>query len=569
MCIGITYFTNQGGIFLTPEFTDLTVAQICEAIDALSPCMDDFIYIYDLVNDFFYISKLAVERFYLPSNQFHNVIENLANLVYPADFPMLQQDLGELIEGKKEFHDLLYRWNSVHKNPIWINCRGFIVRDGNTPLYMLGCINEIGARQKADNVSGLLGVTSLKNHFSEEHKKHPCGYLLRLGLDDFKEINEKLGSDYGDLILKRTAECITSCLLPDQKLFRAVADEYLIANFSERSTREAVEQYKKIRQTIDAFVRENNYEVIYTISGGILRSDQLGSCSFSDAMKFSEFSLNEAKRHGKNCCYIFCREDYDKFLRKRTLSQLLRRAVTHGFIGFEAYLQPLIHTDTGAIYGAESLMRFHTEEFGMVSPGEFIPLLEETGLIIPVGKWMLNEALRFCHEIQKVIPDFKISINVSYVQVVKSNILTEILDAVENHNVPPSTVIIELTESGLLDPDNRITKLWARLKEKGIHLALDDFGTGYSNFHYFNELKPDIIKIDRTFTLKAVVNDYEFKLLSLMSNMVHSMNLRICVEGVENTDELTRMKEILPDYCQGYYFGKPCPFGEFTEKFVR
>lgn len=553
---------------MASEFTGLTVAQICEAIDTLSPCMDDFVYVYDLVNDFYYISKLAVERFCLPSNQFHNVIENHAKFVYPADLPMLQQDLEELVAGKKAFHDLLYRWISVDNDPIWINCRGFVVRHENTPLYMLGCINEIGARQKADNVSGLLGVTSLKNSFLADSAGLPSGYLLRVGLDDFKEINEKLGSDYGDLILRRTAECITACLLPGQKLFRAVADEYLIVNFSRRSIEEAIEQYKHIRKTVDTFIKENNYEVIYTISCGILKNEHFCDSSFSDAMKFSEFSLSEAKRHGKNCCYIFCHEDYDRFLRKRKLSQLLRRAVTHNFDGFEAYLQPLINTDTNTIYGAESLMRFHTKEFGMVSPGEFIPLLEETGLIIPVGKWMLNEALCYCHKIQKVIPNFKISINISYVQVLKSNIIGDILTAVEQYQIPPSTVIIELTESGLVNFDNRILKLWARLKEKGISLALDDFGTGYSNFHYLNDLKPDIIKIDRTFTIKAVSNDYEFKLLSLMSNMAHSLNLQVCVEGVENTSELMRMKQVLPDYYQGFYFGKPCPFPEFQENFV-
>lgn len=554
---------------MTSKFTGLTVEQICETISTLNPCMDDYIYVYDLVNDFYYISPSAVKRFCLPDYQFHNVVENHAKFVYPADLPELQCDLNELIEGKKDFHDLLYRWISVNNDPIWINCRGTVVRDQNTPLYMIGCINEIGARQKADNVSGLLGVTSLKSYFSESHEAFSTGYLLRLGLDDFKEINEKLGSDYGDLILKHTAECITACLLPDQKLYRAISDEFLIANFSERSIEDAMEQYRHIRRTIDNFVKENNYEVIYTISGGILKNEQLATASFSDAMKFSEFSLNEAKRHGKNCCYIFCSEDYDKFLRRRKLSQLLRRAVTHDFDGFEAYLQPLIDTNSGTLYGAEALMRFQTEDLGMISPAEFIPLLEETGLMIPVGKWMLNTALFFCHEILKKLPDFKISINISYVQVMKSNIIIEILNAVDKYQIPPANVIIELTESGLVELDNRITKLWAHLKKAGIHLALDDFGTGYSNFHYFYELKPDIIKIDRTFTLKAITNDYEFKLLSLMSNMAHSMDLRICVEGIETTKELERMKELPPDYCQGYYFSKPCAFDEFWERFVK
>lgn len=107
---------------MTSKFTGLTVAQICKAIDTLTPCMDDFVYVYDLVNDFYYISKLAVERFCLPSNQFHNVIENHAKFVYPADIPMLQQDLEDLVAGRKVFHDLLYRWVSVNNDPIWINC---------------------------------------------------------------------------------------------------------------------------------------------------------------------------------------------------------------------------------------------------------------------------------------------------------------------------------------------------------------------------------------------------------------------------------------------------------------
>lgn len=550
------------------EFTGLTVSQICETIDILSPCMDDFVYVYDFINDFYYISPLAVRRFRLPDHQFNNVIKNFATFVYPSDLPELQADLDEIISGKKDFHNMLYRWLSPDNDPIWINCCGSLVRHEGTPLYILGCINEVGNRQQADNVSGLLGFPALQSYLLKKRNNQPQGYLLRLGLDDFKEINEKLGSDYGDLILKHTAKCITACLLPDQQLFRAMADEYVIVNFSDRSMEDAVEQYKNIRKTIDDFVRENNYEVVYTISGGILTGAQIAQSSFSDAMKFSEFSLNEAKRQGKNCCYVFNSEHYEKFLRRLKLSQLLRRAVTHNFKGFEAYLQPLVDADTNTLYGAESLMRFHTEEFGMVSPAEFIPLLEETGLIIPVGRWMLNTALKFCHEIQKTLPGFKISINVSYVQVLKSNIVAEIISAVAKHKVPPSTVIIELTESGLVEPDSRITKLGARLKEKGLHLALDDFGTGYSNFHYLNELKPDIIKIDRTFTLKAISNDYEFKLLSLMSNMVHSMDLRICVEGIENPGELSRMKALPPDYCQGYYFGRPCPFNEFSERFV-
>lgn len=546
----------------------ISVDQLCEVINLLNPCMDDYVYVYDLVNDFYYISPSATKRFCLPAATFNDVVASHEKFVYGPDFAALQEDLCQLLEGKKDFHNLHYRWLSVDNEPIWINCRGQIIRQDGKPLYMIGCINETGRRQQADNVSGLLGVSNLKSIISAENFVLPDGYMLRLGLDDFKEINEKLGIEYGDILLKRAAVCITSCLLPEQTIYRAGSDEFMIADISGRTVADATAQYKHIRQAIDQFVEENNYEAVFTISGGIVKNADCRESGFSSIMKFSEFAMNEAKRNGKNRSCIFEMENYEKFLRRRRLTQLIRKSITNNFAGFEAYLQPLFCVEDNSLYGAEALMRFKTEEFGMVSPGEFIPVLEESGLIIPVGKWMLHESLELCNKIHQINPHFRISINISYIQVLKSNIIAEILTAVTEHSIVPSTVIIELTESGLVAPDARVTKLWSRMKDQGIKLALDDFGTGYSNFHYLNELKPDIIKIDRTFTVKAVQNEYEYNLLSLISNMVHSMNLKVCVEGIETTDELGKMKELFPDYCQGYLFGRPCPYNEFVEKYL-
>lgn len=550
------------------DFHNLTVSQINEFIDILYTCMDDYLYVYDFTHDFYRISPHALKRFALPAESFHNVIMNHEKFVYPDDLEELQVEINDIIAGKRNFHNMQYRWMSHQGEPIWINCRGYIAKSGNTPIYMVGCINEIGKRQKADNVSGLLGISSLQAFLNDRRLHMRKGYLLRLGLDEFKEINERLGSDYGDMVLRQTAECIKACKLPGQEIYRAMADEFLVVDFQGNDLQTAVEQYRQIRHTVDRFVEDNHYEAVFTISGGILACDNLEGMSFFDMMKLSEFSLNEAKKKGKNLFYIFNQEDYDRFVRTREITKLLRRSVNNNFEGFEVYLQPLYNAETESLYGAEALMRFHSEEYGMISPAEFVPILEETGLIMPAGKWILHEALVLGHKIQKLQPDFRISINISYIQVMKSNIISEIISAVMEHEVLPSTVIIELTESGLLDSDTRVAKLWAKLKEKGIHLALDDFGTGSSNFQYLNELKPDLIKIDRSFTVKALENEYEYNLLSLMSDMVHGLNLKMCVEGIETVDELSRMKELSPDYCQGYYFGKPCTFEKFKEDFL-
>ena len=550
------------------ESQNLSIHQLCEAIDLLDTCMDDYLYVYDFENDFYYISSHAQDRFSLPSCSFHDVALTHSQFVYPPDFPKLKDELALLSKGGRTSHSMQYRWTGHDGQPIWIDCRGTIISEGDKPLYLFGCINEIGAVQKADNVSGLLGESTLKSYIQQFLPKLPNGFLLRIGLDDFKKINEKLGTDYGDRILKQTADDISSCILPGQKIYRVQSDEFIVLDFAGGTEAIAIDLYKRIRSFISKFVADNHYEAVFTISAGLLTSENIIQHTYSDIVKYSDFSLNEAKRQGKNLCYIFQQADYDKFCRRQELTKILRQSINEGFNGFEAYFQPLFASRTNTLYGAESLMRFRSESGNMISPGEFIPILEETGLIIPVGQWMLHTVLKRAKEIIGICPDFHISINVSYIQVMKSDIINEIIRAVSDYQIPPSNVIVELTESGLLVSNLQLAKTWSKLNEQGIQLALDDFGTGYSNFHYLHTLRPNIIKIDRSFTLNALENEYEYNLLALISGMVHDLNLTVCIEGIETNEERLKMLNVSPDYYQGFFFGKPCPYEEFVKNFI-
>ncbi len=555
---------------MKPRFEDISTSTIREVIELLSPATDDYLYVYDFAQDYYYISPYARQRFLLEDNAFHGVATHLEKMVYPEDFPKLRADLNEILQGDRCTHNLTYRLLSAEEKPIWINCRGTVVRDeAGKPLYMAGCINEIGKDQKADNHSGLLGASSLKL-FLSQHKEHfPDGFVLRIGLDGLKGVNARLGIEYGDLVLQKTSEFITECLLPGETLYRVVGDEFLILDFEGRTTTTGKEIYRHIRDKIRDFIMAKNYEVMFTISGGMLDCRDIGDPSYSLVMKYTEFALNEAKRLGKNTCYLYLPEDYGKFLRRRNLNLHLRQAINNRFEGFEAYYQPLFSADDHRLIGAEALMRFRCEEFGMVSPGEFIPILEETSLIVPAGRWIMHEALKMCRDVQKYIPDFKISINISHVQILRSSIGREILAAIEQYGIDPKYVTIELTESGLLETDQRFTTLWSHLKEAGITLALDDFGTGYSNFHYFTDLQPDIVKIDRTFAAKAATDEFEFEILSLFSKMIHELNLKVCVEGVETAAELEKLCQLPPEYLQGFFLGRPCPKAQFIEQFVQ
>jgi diguanylate cyclase (GGDEF)-like protein len=547
----------------------LPITQFKDVIDTLSPCMDDYLYLIDFRNDYYYISPSALDRFSLEKNEFHNVMEEHKKVVYPDDFGKLCADLEELRKGEKDFHNLQYRWIDHEGNPVWINCRGkLICTDDGEPAYLVGCINEIARNKKADNVSGLLGEQTLRREFEAQDGSKRKGFLLMIGIDEFRAINESKGMDYGNMVLRRTADCIRKEIEPGQELYRAIADEFVITDFRGTDVAEAIQLYEKIRKVVRRFIEENKYEVVYTLSAGIVKLTGEEEQNYVNMMKLLEFAMNEAKGRGRNTYYIYEEKDYKAFLRKRELIRILRHSVNDNFNGFEVYYQPIVDIKERKLSSAESLLRFHTEELGMVSPVEFIPLLEESGLIIPVGQWVLEQAMAACKKIQEKMPDFRVSVNLSYIQVLKSNVLGEILTTVMKYGVKPGSLMIELTESGFLEANEKFLSFCAGLKQYGIPLALDDFGTGYSNFRYLSNLCPHTLKIDRSFTLKALQNDYEYNLLQHMADLTRSINTKFCIEGIETNQELHKICGIKPDYIQGYYFGKPCAYHEFVNQYI-
>ncbi len=547
----------------------IPVEQLRFFMSELDTCMDDYLFILDLNTRHYEISRSAVDRFMIPSDDYYLTDEILAKQVYSKDIPLIVDELRELVEGKKDYHDVEYRWLDKEGKPVWINCRGKALADDDGNIrYLIGCVNEIGRKQKADNVSGLIVSTGMQNFLCESCGAEQHGFLLRLDIDNFREINEKLGMSYGDVVLRDTAERIQSALCDGQMLYHIAADEFAVLDLVSKTPKDAHQLYRQIRKRIDRYLAENSYTTFFTISAGIVELSQADSQDYVTLMKLAEFSLNEAKKRGKNTDYFFNRTDYDAFLRRKALLESLRQAVLHDFSGFETHFQPVEDLHENTLCGAETLLRFRTEENVSVSPAEFIPLLEESGLIIPVGRWVLNEAMDFCRKMQTKIPDFKVSVNISYIQVLKSDLIRDITDLLAQHGLAAGSIQIELTESGFFESDTSYINFCTDLKTLGIPLALDDFGTGYSNFHYLYHIDPQIIKIDRSFTLKALNYDYEYNLLHHMVELAHSINSKLCIEGIETKEELDKICTLGPDYIQGYYFGKTYPGPMFLAEYI-
>lgn len=553
---------------------NMSKKQIEDAIRILNPCMNDYLYVFDLKEDYYVISKHATERFILPSDKFYNATKKHEDFVYPEDISMLGKEIEQIKAGKKKFHDMKYRWLDKHNNPVWINCRGSVLFDENTqPHYLVGCINEIGVKPEADNVSGLLGEYALDRYIKDTCTDNiPDGFIIRMSIDNFSTINADFGMSYGDFILKRTAECILESIKPTQKLFKAGSDEFIIVDFNGSSINEAVDIYKQCKKHINNFIENNRYNTIYTLSAGIINTRDI-TLEEENYVKLSEFALKTAKDNGRNNYYIYSKTDYDSYKRKLYISKALHNAVNEDFKGFQVFYQPVVDASTYMLTGAEALMRFSIKKEGVdeceyISPVEFIPVLEETGLIIPAGRWILEQSAKQCSIWNEHVKDFRVNINVSYIQVMKSDVFSDIMSVIDKYSLQPSCIGIELTESGYLDSSTHFNHLWRKLKDNGVYVILDDFGTGYSNLHCLSDLKPNYIKIDRTFTLKALKNKYDYKLMTYIIDMAHSLGLKLCIEGVETSDDLRQLRQSGADYIQGYLFGKPYPAVEFEKRYV-
>ena len=539
-----------------------------KAAELFSSCMNDYLYVYDITNDTYYITERATERFDLPGSIFHHVVEGHRQFVYPDDLTMLQKDLDDLISGRKNKHNLRYRWMSIDREPVWINCQGrtFRMKDQNVFL-MIGCINEIGEKTKADNVSGLLGEVSFEEQLHQFRGLPRC-FIMRFGIDDFKNINESLGVNYGDHVIYDVANCITECLQPGQYVYRMPADEFVVFDLLSESRKEVKQLYDLIRCHIDDHIAEHEYEALYTVSCGVISYEDIDSLDYEQITKLSQFALTRAKERGKNQLNFFNGAEYETFVANRRMTRNLQRAVSKEYRGFELYFQPIVKTGTGEVFAAEALLRYRNEEGELIPPSRFIEQLEESGLIVPVGRWIIHAALQACVACQQYRPDFKVSINFSFVQILKSPIYDDLIGAIEKYHLRPESVIVELTESGYLESNKAVVNLWRKLKEYGVQVALDDFGTGYSNLMNISQMQPDILKIDREFTVKALRDDYAYRLLVQIIEMVHSLDIKEVVEGIEQEEELERIAVLGPDYIQGYFYSAPCSIPEFMDKFV-
>ena len=543
--------------------------QITEVFQALNQTSDDYFYILDFMEDSYSICNRAVQRFHLSTDYICPVSTDLREVVVEEDYPVLQKELELLKDGKKSFHDMEYRWYGRDMEIIWIHCRGTVVRgkEGNVRL-LVGSITEVGKEEKRDRLTGLYGESRLALDAERMLlKEDGNGFLMLIGVDDFREINEKYGIDTGNSLLRELTGIIRECMEPGMMLYRLVADEFVLFCQNAISAERVRGLYENIRENIFRHIEEEDYRNFYTVSAGLLAAPY-PSGTYGELVKYLEFAMSEAKRRGKNGLVEFSKNDYDAYVSRLEIKEELRKSIFNNYEGFTLYYQPIVDAKSYEIKGAEALLRWNSSKYGSMSPGVFIPVMEDSGLIIPMGSHVMKEAVECCCRLKKYISSFHININLSYVQLKKTDVLEELRVHLGMLEVCPENIMLEITESGYIETDLAFRQAMEEIQSQKMRLAIDDFGTGYSNLRYLKDLRADMIKIDRSFGIRAMESEYDYTLLGHIIEMAHSIGLGVCLEGVETEEELVKLQRLGPDFIQGYLFGRPVPENVFVEKYL-
>lgn len=540
---------------------------------------NDSIWELDLKSNVFFASDKFYEITGYKVQRKFNVNIFFKKYVHNEDTHYAIEHFQNHVNNKTIIYKSEFRMKIYDGTYIWISVRGKALRDSEGKVLKLsGSITDITDRKNSedkikfmayyDDLTKLPNRTFFMNNLKQELKitklQNSKGAVFFIDLDNFKNINDSMGHDYGDKLLIYLAKQMELLISEKDTICRLGGDEFILLHpYYEEAE---VESYAKaLLGLFDNFFEIDNKRMYITASIGVALYPKDGSDT-STILKNADSAMYKAKELGKNQFARFDEEMYLKLERKTRIDRILRNAIEKNELSI--HYQPQYDAKTNEIFGFEALLRLNSEELGFVSPVEFIPIAEETGYIVQMDRWVLNEACRQSVEWLNLGYKFKsISINVSTVDMHQIDFLEMVKCIFKNTGINPSIVELEITETVLMESLETNVNILKELMDMGVRVALDDFGTGYSSLNYLMKIPISTLKIDKSFIDNITSNIQNESIIKNIIQMAHSMDLKVVAEGVETQHQLSILREKECDYIQGYYYSKPLSVAD-TEKLL-
>lgn len=448
---------------------------------------------------------------------------------------------------------------------IFVARRGFVSID-RIIAEQVSAEKKIKHQAHFDSLTGLpnrfLALDRLSQMIKEARRSNEKVAVLFIDLDHFKKINDTLGHASGDRLLVEAALRISDSVRAGDTVGRLGGDEFIVLIGGITNASEVMAIAENLTRRISEVFVIDGKELLITGSIGIsLFPDD--SHDKNELISKADSAMYHSKDSGRNT-YSYFTESMNRHVSKQlAIEEQILNALERN--EFEVVYQQKVDLELNRIVGCEALLRWHNEALGTISPAEFIPVAEQTGLIVPIGEFVLNEALDKTREWQQIVPDLNIAVNVSPRQFRDPDMINKISRALHEYDIKSSDLELEITEGVLMSEYIHIDEALDELARLGVVIAMDDFGTGYSSLSYLRQYPFGVIKIDRSFIQDIVRNSMSLKLNHAAIAMAHALNIRVVAEGVETETQFRILHGMQCDVAQGYYFGKPVPAAQFTE----
>jgi diguanylate cyclase (GGDEF)-like protein/PAS domain S-box-containing protein len=418
-----------------------------------------------------------------------------------------------------------------------------------------------------DSLTGLpnraLFLDRLEHRLALEKRRHKTSFsVLVLDIDRFKVINDSLGHVLGDQLLIEVGRRLETALRPGDTVARLGGDEFTILLEDVPTASDARKVADRLHEELKTPFQLADQEVFSGASIGIAH----GSASYArpeDILRDADTALYRAKAQGRGRCVEFDASMHDRAVELLHLETALRRALERR--EFRLHYQPVVSLTTGQITGAEALLRWKHPERGLVPPLDFIPLAEETGLIIDIGAWVLKEACRQMREWQEKLgqPELEIGVNLSSRQFQVPGLVAQVAEVLQGSGLSPRSLRLEVTESLLMDKHPNVAQAMTELRAMGVRIDLDDFGTGYSSLSYLHQFPIDTLKIDRSFIQRLGATDEAMEIVNTILALATSLDMEVVAEGVETQQQLDTLRKMRCSYAQGYHLSRPIEAPQF------
>ncbi|EAR62716.1 putative bifunctional diguanylate cyclase/phosphodiesterase [Neptuniibacter caesariensis] len=535
---------------------------------------------WDPVSKELYLSARLLRTIGMGKDTFKTTSNEWLSWVHEEDREHYQQVLCHHLKGETEYFRCEYRVQNSSGGYVWVLAHGMALRnDQNIAYRMVGSIGDITEQKEYqdkllhqatyDHLTGLpnraLALDRLSVAISRSRRNKTSVGLLFVDLDNFKKINDTLGHEVGDLHLKEISNRLGYCFREEDTIARLGGDEFLVILPDLDSPKQVEEVCERILATAMQPVTINGYEFSTSASIGVTIYPDDGY-EPSGLLRNADAAMYQAKAQGKDTFCFFTPEMDQETVRKFTMESYLRQALSKDQLSL--HYQSIVSASSGDVVGAEALLRWHCPEYGQVPPDQFIPLAEESGLIVTIGDWVLETAcLQAAEWMATACVPFKIAVNVSYPQFRDGHIVSTVEKVLKKSGLPAQCLELELTERLLMEDERGCAEALKKLSAMGVQLSIDDFGTGFSALNYLQRFPVNTLKIDRSFVAELDCSKESPALISAIIQMAHALGIEVVGEGVETRQQVNFLTLQTCDYLQGYHFARPVPADQFQLQF--